>query len=118
MENISEILKLLRKQNNISQMQLAKLTNLSQSTIANIEKGRNEATISTLVALSDFFHISTDYLIGREEDDGRIVVKELELPVDERKLINYYRELPEELKNSCIEYAKTLNSLNKNIKNK
>lgn len=74
MENISNILKSLRLQNNLSQMELSKLANVSQSTIANIEKGRNEATTSTLINLSNYFKISIDYLVGRELEDGTIIL--------------------------------------------
>lgn len=54
----SETLIDLRKEKNLSQQQLANATGLSRSAIAKSEKGRTEATASTLLRLSRFFGVS------------------------------------------------------------
>lgn len=50
----SELLTDLRKEYNLSQMQLAEQIGVSQSTIAKLEIGRNEATASTLAKFVKF----------------------------------------------------------------
>ena len=64
---ISERLKELRLENNISQMQLSLATGLSQSAIARWELGKSEPTASALVILSKYFGESADYLLGLED---------------------------------------------------
>ena len=64
---ISERLKELRIEKNISQMQLSMATGLSQSAIARWELGKSEPTASALIILSKFFGESADYLLGLED---------------------------------------------------
>lgn len=65
-----DTLKYLRKSYNLTQKELAQKINVAQSSIAMLENGRNDANASTLTALSDFFGVSIDYLLGREDDLG------------------------------------------------
>lgn len=60
----------LRKEQGSSQQKLADAIGVSQSTIAQIEKNRNEATASTIRKLATFFNVSADYLLGLEDDFG------------------------------------------------
>ena len=60
-------LKELRISLNLSQMQLAMKTNLSQSAIAKWELGKTEPTASAIITLAKFFNESTDYLLGLED---------------------------------------------------
>lgn len=57
-------LKELRIENNLSQMQLAQKTGLSQSAIAKWELGKTEPTASALITLAKFFNETTDYILG------------------------------------------------------
>lgn len=91
----AELLTDLRKEYNLSQMQLAERIGVSQSTIAKLEIGRNEATASTLAKLAAFFDISADYLLGlTDEYDGvRSSPASPALPLDESELLGNYRAL-------------------------
>ena len=60
----------LRKDYNLSQAQLAEKLRFSQSAIAKWEARRTEPTASAIIALSDFFNKSTDYILGREDEWG------------------------------------------------
>ncbi len=85
----------LRSEKDLSQKDLAQAIGVSQSTIAKIEVGRNEATASTIRKLAKFFNISTDYLLELEDD---FCVKPLEsksalMSEEERKLLKDYRSL-------------------------
>lgn len=62
-----ENLKELRSEHNLSQMELAKLTGISQSAIAKWELGKTEPTASALITLSSFFGESVDFLLGLTE---------------------------------------------------
>jgi transcriptional regulator with XRE-family HTH domain len=60
----SERLKELRIEKNLSQMQLSKLTGISQSALARWELDKSEPTASAIITLANFFNESTDYLLG------------------------------------------------------
>ena len=54
-------LKELRVSRNLSQMQLAKMTDLSQSAIAKWELGKTEPTASALITLAKFFNEKIEF---------------------------------------------------------
>ena len=47
------------------QKQVAEGSGISLRTYQRYENGEREPSASTLVALADFFNVSTDYLLGR-----------------------------------------------------
>ena len=59
-----ERIKELRTQKNMSQMDLALATGISQSAIAKWELGKTEPTATAIITLAKFFDESTDYLLG------------------------------------------------------
>lgn len=59
-----ERIKELRLQKNMSQMDLAIATGISQSAIAKWELGKTEPTATAIVLLARFFSETTDYLLG------------------------------------------------------
>ncbi len=63
----------LRNFHNVSQKQVADAVGISQSTIAKIEIGRNEATASTIRKLADYFQVSADYLLERADNFEGVV---------------------------------------------
>ena len=58
-------LKQLGESTKTSQQQLALVLGVSQSTVGMWESGKNLPSVSTLLELADYFHCSTDYLLGR-----------------------------------------------------
>ena len=68
MENkVSKRIYQLRKQLNISQTELAQNIGVSQKAIDFWEKGINEPKASFIIALSKYFDVSADYLLGLED---------------------------------------------------
>lgn len=70
MDTFAKRLKELREQHHLSMMQLANVIHVSDAAISNWENSINEPKISYLVALSKYFEVSTDYLLGLEDEDG------------------------------------------------
>ena len=52
----------------LSQKELGEVLGLSQNAISTIESGSRGTTIEKLVLLAEFFHVSTDYLLGITDD--------------------------------------------------
>ena len=58
-------IKYLRKENNLSQDDLAVLLHVDRTTISGYESGNRIPNIYTLIHIADIFHVSLDYLVGR-----------------------------------------------------
>ena len=52
-----------RKERGLTQEQLAEKLNVSQNTIAKIESGLRRPSIDFLLEISEFFNVSTNYLV-------------------------------------------------------
>ncbi|MDE7087018.1 MAG: helix-turn-helix domain-containing protein [Clostridia bacterium] len=63
----SQRLKELRKENALSQSQLAQQVGVSQSMIVRWESGECEPTASNILKLSEVLNCSTDYLLGKKD---------------------------------------------------
>ncbi len=66
MKMLKDKLKELRKKRGITQTDFAKAFNISVGTIGNWETGNREPDYEMLAKIADFFHVSTDYLLGIE----------------------------------------------------
>lgn len=60
-------LKLLRKSKGLTQTELANALHLSHGAIAMWETNKRQPDNDTMLRLADFFGVSVDYLLGREE---------------------------------------------------
>ena len=61
----SKRVKALRRENHLSQAELAEKIGVSQQCISEWERGKTEPTLSFIVKLSDIFNVSADYVICR-----------------------------------------------------
>lgn len=68
----SSRLKYLRQSKQLNQVQLAEKLGVKKQSISNWENDNIMPSVEMLVKISDFFHVSTDYLLGRNisETDG------------------------------------------------
>ena len=94
MLNIGETLKEQRESRNLSQSQLADKIGISQQNISRWESNSNIPNIIDCIKLADFYGISFDTLIGREDyATGNIEIKGEILSDKERQLIQFFRSL-------------------------
>lgn len=69
---LGERLRLLRKEKNLRQADVAGLIGVTQAHYQRVEKGKINLPSLTLCTLADYFGVSTDYLLGRsDERQGR-----------------------------------------------
>lgn len=59
-------MKNLRRSKGMNQVQLAEKLGVKKQSVSNWENGNIMPSIDMLVRIADFFHVSTDYLLGRE----------------------------------------------------
>lgn len=99
----------LRKAKNLTQNELANAIGVTQKAIDFWEKEINEPKESYIIALADYFQITTDELLGRENyATGIVEVVGEQLTNDEKELLELYRKMNFQNKNQLIGFAKGL----------
>lgn len=63
----SEILVKLIEERNVTAYQVAKATGMSNTALSRYKAGKQAPAIDQLIAIADFFDVSTDYLLGRTD---------------------------------------------------
>lgn len=63
--NISEILRNLREDKDLKQIDLANLLCITQQAYSNYENAKSEIPLNHLIKLAEFYNVSTDFLLGR-----------------------------------------------------
>lgn len=102
----------LRKNRGLRQKDIAETIGVSPQSYGYYENGVNKPDPEMLIKLADFFQCSTDYLLGREDDIGNIVIQNEtatpQLSESEQKLLENFRALPPDLKHRAESYLQNL----------
>lgn len=96
MIDISQKIKDLRLEKNLKQKDVAIAINIATNTLSQFENNKGRPSLEVLALLADFFNVSIDYLVGREDDFGNITVPGQstdQLTKDERELLSCFNEL-------------------------
>ena len=56
----------MRLKAGLTQIDLSELLSVSQGAVGNWETGKREPDYATLRRIADYFHVTTDYLLGRD----------------------------------------------------
>lgn len=83
-------LKIIRKVNNYTQSDIASILGVTQRTYSKYETGELSLKIEQLVELSNFYKLTTDYILGIVSDSPKL---ESIRKFDYDKFINYLRYL-------------------------
>lgn len=107
MDTFKDRIKLLRNESNLSQYTLSQKIGSSQKIIDYWEKGASEPKAHFIIQLADYFGVSCDYLLGREDDFGNINVNS-DLNEDEKLLLNAFRQTDCRKREILLSFAKFL----------
>ena len=61
----------LREDNDLTQKQIADYLICDQSLYSKYERGEREIPLSLIIKLADYYNVSIDFLVGREERPRR-----------------------------------------------
>lgn len=106
-KTLANNIKELRKNRKLNQVELAKQLNVSQQTVGAWETGRAIPGSDTLDMLANYFGVTTDYLLGRngledqKEDAVALTWSDLDMPMP------YGGKIPDDLKETYIDLAKS-----------
>jgi transcriptional regulator with XRE-family HTH domain len=64
----------LRKSKSLTESELALELGISQKSISNYETGKNQPTLSVILAYCKFFSVSSDYLLGLNLESSKEVI--------------------------------------------
>ena len=64
---LNENIKQLRLQNGLSQVEFAKIMGVTKQCVSNWENDNVLPSIEMLVKMADYFNVSTDSILGRDE---------------------------------------------------
>lgn len=101
------MIKELRTERGLTQKQLAEKIGVKNYTVANWEQGRTVPAIEDLFALSDFFECSIDFLTGRTDETGNVIISK-SFSDDEIKMLGIYRKLSVERKGIALAVLKDM----------
>lgn len=119
-----DILKKLRKERKLTQAELAKKLQVTQSSIATIENGKREGNRDIEVKAANFFGVSLDYLQGltderdlKSEQKDSLINDFLQKLVDQG-IIKDVNDIDEDTENMILNFVKAEIALLLKSKNK
>ena len=68
MRIVAERLRTLRNRLSISQVKMAPIVGLKQSTINRYENDQSDPSLETLLRYAEYFDVSLDYILGRTDN--------------------------------------------------
>jgi len=90
----SERLKNLRKNKKLTQEYMANLLGITRQGYGKYEKSEAQPDFTTLEKLANFFGVTTDYLLGREENKVKVGDQDIILTTDEYKVFEELKKHP------------------------
>ena len=103
-------LRFLRSEKGLTVRQVGDILNISYPTITNIENDKRGFSDEMLIAIADYFQVSTDYLLGKSDIRN---VDDIDLDAIEYGLFSEIKEMSPEMKEQIINYARFLKSQSK-----
>ena len=116
MSRFSDNLKRFRKQNHMTQTQLAEKIGVGRSAVSMYEMGEREPDFETLEAIADIFNVDMAVLLGKEtkkspSEDGEDLadyLQDLRERPETRTLLEASRGMTKEQVENMAEFAKML----------
>ena len=93
---LAERLRDLRRRNNITQAKFARAIGVAQQTVGGWEKNNSSPNYELLNKIANYFNVTTDYLLGREEKAPP------PLSLEQRNLLSGFDELNEAGQNTLM----------------
>lgn len=101
-----ERLQMLMNENNLTKTQLHKATGIPDTTINGWFRGQTPGA-DKVIKLAKYFEVSTDYLLGLENDIGVIEINK-DLTAFEKEILSIAKNLRNDEQKELIGFAKAL----------
>lgn len=106
MEDNSNNLKAIRKRRGLTIKEVSNGAKIPIRSYQNYEYGEREISVTALKQLADFYGVTTDYLLGREEQPEPLeqIYKMYDFKMLEKALSENYLNLPQEKREDFVEF--------------
>lgn len=99
--SVGERIKLIRRQNKLTQIEFARSLEISQGTLSEIESGKAKPAFDFLALLADKYMIYMNWLIINRKEELHIGLQK-----DELILLENYRDLEDIAKEELLDFSK------------
>lgn len=103
---MKEQLQQLRKSRGLTQDDLAEILGISLSSYQKYERDAISPSYETLCKIADFYHVTTDYLLGREPATDPFDM--LQLPEDRKSVMERFASFPDDVRAIILDAIKEL----------
>lgn len=103
---LKDKLKSLRKQRNLTAQQVADNCEISLGVYKKYESGERGVGVPALIKIADFYHVTTDYLLGREPATDPFDM--LQLPEDQKSVMERFASFPDDVRAIILDAIKEL----------
>ena len=110
-------IKILREQHKMTQQECANIFGVKLRAWQTYEQGVSEPKFDTLFKIADYFNVSLDYLLGREQQADIFAQLNLNTKVNDEKFIELYSALPDEVKKIFVDTMSKLSNAAIDCKN-
>lgn len=110
---LGDKIRALRKDNKITQQELAKAINLSRSAVGMLESNKNGASLDKLKEIADFFGITVDYLLSDNEqiENTKEIKKERDYSLSVKEQLDIDDEAKKIIDELSMSFSKNKDSL-------
>ena len=106
----------LREDHDLKQKELAEFLNCSQQVYSNYELGQRDIPTEILIRLSEFYHVSVDYLLDDDVIETSLSVNHFQQDY-ERYLISHFKHLSSLSKKELLDFLQFLEQRDKSSRN-
>ena len=103
---MKEQLQQLLKSRGLTQDDLAEILGISLSSYQKYERDAISPSYETLCKIADFYHVTTDYLLGREPATDPFDM--LQLPEDQKSVMERFASFPDDVRAIILDAIKEL----------
>lgn len=98
-----QILRDLRIKKGLTQSEIADILGITQQAYQRYEYGTSEPNADGFSFLADFYHVTADFLLGREKKPKKMTLTDAEL---EAALLEAYRTFPEDVRRDFLDHIR------------
>ena len=107
--NLGQNLRQLRLMKNKTQEEICQVCGFKQGNYTSWETGRYTPTADNLIKLANYFGCTVDYLLGRESEDGSIVIaQQYDFSDNEWKMIKMFHAMNGRRQSLALVYVAAL----------
>lgn len=104
---LKDTLKLLREKRGLTKKQAAEYIGISERAYIAYEYGERDVSTETLTKFSDFYGVTTDYLLGREPVEQSPIndlARDFNMTALEKKILEGYLDLPDDMRGDLMDF--------------